>query len=372
MNNDVSEIKRILEETVQESVQVNWDMLQQAANIFLTEQTSLEISKIQLQKRTQIASKSEIIGKQQFSSDIIKIAQDFKEFYRALFKFDQTLSNYLNEIPKRGLYVFFDQNGKPSTYEMSMEFLVNLANSQGKIGRLNVNNLQSIESQIDKKATEDLEHINKGACAAMGVNNRLENFYKNRGKQTIINKKTNKEKLVIAQRQGGLLMWKTSGTWKIAKIANAGVVAEAYASFLMTRHKSRRDYLVGIETGNPPYYSHSLIDKFYKYLSNVTNQSAIVEEDIYTEWAQYAVKGQHARLPDPQQYIRTAYTILSSSSEIAPKKLKRMVSDEFNKDSQLAPFIGEFLDEEVEKGIKDIMYAKRFYDSTNFSKFLSL
>jgi len=40
-----------------------------------------------------------------------------------------------------------------------------------------------------------------------------------------------------------------------------------------------------VERGNPPYFSHSLIAKFYKYFSSVTNMPAIVEEDIYTEWA---------------------------------------------------------------------------------------
>lgn len=367
MDNDVNGIIEVLKRSVQEefesTIQVNWAMLQEAAKTFLSEQASFQAAKIQSQKRTSIVAMGSIPGYEKFSSDYIKTAQKSKQFYRALFKFDESLTNYLNEVPKRGLYVFFDDEGRPSTYDMPMTELANISQGRGRIAKLNRSQLQSIESQIDKNALEDLEHINQGACAAMGVNNRLNRFYANRGAQTIINKK-GETKTRTTQRQGGLLMWKTGGTWKIAKVANQGVIGEAYASFLMTKHKTKYDYLVGIETGESPYFSHSLIAKFYKYLSAVTNAPAIVEEDIYTEWVQYAVKGQKAGLPTPEQYIRTAYTILSSSDEIAPNNLKNMINTEFSKDSQLAPFVGEFLDKNIRKGLEDILESTGFNNAS--------
>lgn len=367
MDSNVKGIIDILKEGVKEefdsAMKINWTMLQQAASKFLSEQASFQAARVQTQKISQIISMNSVTGYENFSSDIIKRANESKRFYRALFEFDMALTNYLGEIPKRGLYVFFDQDGKPSTYDMSMEDLANMSQGKGRIAKLNRNGLQSIEEQIDENAKGDLEHMNQGACAAMGVNKRLEQFYARRGKQTVINKKTNVTTVKNAQKQGGLLMWKTGGTWKVVKVANQGVIGEAYASFLMTKHKSRQDYLIGIEPGSPPFFNHSLIAKFYKYLSTVTNNPAIVEEDIYTEWAQYAVKGQKAGLPTPEQYIRTAYTILASSDEIAPKNLKNMITLAFEKDSALAPFIGEFTDKEFEKGLEQIMKDSGFQNA---------
>lgn len=366
VNGIINILKKATEDELQNQIEVDWESLKIAASEFLQWNASFKSFKIQAQKRTGIVAMKDIKGYDNFSSDLIKTAKVSKSFYKALFKFDAALTKYLKEMPKRGIYVFFDEKGRPSTYEMSMENLANISQGRGRIGDLNRKDLQSIESQIDETSKGDLEHINKGACAAMGVNNRLNRFYERRGKQTIINKNGD-VKTRTAQKQGGLLMWKIGSEWKIAKIANQGVIGEAYATFLMTRHKTKKDYLVGVAVGKPDYFSHSLIDKFYKYLSTVTNAPAIVEEDIYTEWAQYAVKGRKAGLPAPEQYIRTAYTILSSSDEISPNNLKIMIKDEFNKDSQLAPFIGSFLDKDIENVTKDMLKSSGFYEGKNIS-----
>lgn len=370
VSNEVKGIVDILKENVEEEfqnqIEMDWESLKIAAREFLQWNSSLKNAKIWEQKRTKIAAMEDVERYDNFSSNLIKTAETSKSFYRALFKFDTALTKYLKEMPKRGIYVFFDEKGRPSTYEMSMERLANISQGYGRIGYLGRKGLQSIESQVDETLKGDLEHINQGVCAAMGVNNRLNRFYERRGKQTVINKDGSTE-IHTAQKQGGLLMWKVGGEWKIAKIANQGVVGEAYATFLMTRHKTKKDYLAGVATGKPNYFSHSLINKFYKYLSTVTNAPAIIEEDIYTEWAQYAVKGQNAVLPTPEQYIRTAYTILSSSDEIGPSNLKAMIKDEFNKDSQLAPFIGSFLEENVEGVVKNILESSGFYEDKAIS-----
>lgn len=370
---NVNTIRSLLEKNVREELgqmtQVNWISLQQAANNFLSQQAIFKNAKIQMQKRQTIVALNEVAGYENYSSDLIKTAKDSKNFYRALFKFDQALTNYLNEVPKRGMYVFFDTEGRPHTYDMSLEQLASISQGRGRIGKLSTKDLASIESQIDQESEEYKEHIQQGASAAIGVNKRLDQFYARRGKQTKVDK-DGIERTRTAQKQSGLLMWKTAGTWKIAKIANQGVIGEAYAQFLLTKHKTRGDYLVGIERGDPPFYSHSLIAKFYKYLSTVTNNPAIVEEDIYTEWAQYAVKGQKAGLPTPEQYIRTAYTILSSSDEIAPEKLKQMITNEFYKDSKLAPFIGEFLDKNVDKVVAQMMEEAGFKEAMEVTSYL--
>ena len=335
-------LRKNVENEVVEQTEITWEQLQRAAKIFLNHTQTFRYTRITREKITKIAKTNEMKGYNPFSSDYIKSAKASKTFYRALFRFDEALSKYLKELPKEVLYVAYDTEGKPKTYLMSMKKLANLSLGRGRLGELNTTDLRAIEDQIDKNSKEEIEHINKGAYAVMGVNNRLARFYESRIDKT-------------AQRQGGLLMWKKMGKWQVVKVTNQGVIDEAYVSFLTTRHNTKKDYLFGIEAGKEPYYNHSLIEKFYNYMSTVTNMPAIVEEDIYTEWAQYAVKGNKAGLPSPEQYIRTAYSILSSTDQISPENLKGMVRDAFEKDSHLAPFIGEFLDENIEKEIKKIM-----------------
>lgn len=347
MNNDVKSIENIMKQAAGEDCETqmtpDWKALQAEAKQFLSWSASFSKSKIQTQQRQSIASINEIYGYKRFSSNRIKAAEESKKFYRALFKFDQAMTRYLGEKPKRALFVIFDSKGNPKTYDMSLEQLASMSYGRGRLGTsLNMTDLIAIEDQVDKETEDYKEHIQQGAAAAMGVNNRLQCFYDQRPKGQ-------------SQAQGGLLMWKIAGVWQIAKIANQGVVAEAYSNFLLTKHKTKQDYLAGVETGQPNYYSHSLIAKFYKYLSAVTNNPAVVEEDIYTEWAQYAVKGKKAGLPSPKQYIRTAYTILTSSSEIAPAQLKKMIVDAFQKHSQLAPFIGTSLDDNCEKVANELI-----------------
>jgi hypothetical protein len=55
-------------------------------------------------------------------------------------------------------------------------------------------------------------------------------------------------------------MWKLGGMWSIAKVANKGVIGEAYVNYLFTKHQSAKDFLYGIDVGQSPYYSHHLIE----------------------------------------------------------------------------------------------------------------
>ena len=103
MDNNVKGIIDILKDGVKEEfdsmIKVNWTMLQQAASKFLSEQASFQPSKIQTQKISQIVSLNAVTGYENFSSDIIKRANESKRFYKALFEFDIDLTNYLGEVP---------------------------------------------------------------------------------------------------------------------------------------------------------------------------------------------------------------------------------------------------------------------------------
>ena len=113
MNNNARGIVEVLQQAVYEDFDdktiVNWKKLQQSARIFLKNQTSLK--RIKKQTRTEIVSNEVVSKYSKFSSDIIKTAENSKKFYEALFEFDEALTKYLGEVPKRALYVFYDKNG---------------------------------------------------------------------------------------------------------------------------------------------------------------------------------------------------------------------------------------------------------------------
>jgi hypothetical protein len=44
-----------------------------------------------------------------------------------------------------------------------------------------------------------------------------------------------------------------------------------------------------------------------------------------------------------------------------------MIKEEFNKDSQLAPFIGSFLDEDVDGVVKELLESSGFHENKNIS-----
>ena len=199
-----------------------------------------------------------------------------------------------------------------------------------------------------------MDHIEHGRAAFMGVNARLEAFYSKRAKKITVDNNGNQIEHEY-QRQGGLLMWKNNGEWEVAVVANQGVISEAYVNFLFTRHDTAKDFLSGLEIGNPKYYSHNLIESFYKnYMSGVTNLAAIVEEDVIGEYAQYAVKAKKAALATPAQHLRVASTIVSSTSNISPKDLKKMIIDAFKKNSELAPLIKGTIKNSLTGEIKSI------------------
>ena len=128
-------------------------------------------------------------------------------------------------------------------------------------------------------------------------------------------------------------MWQQNNDWKIATITNLGVVSEAYVNFLFTKHNSIQDYLC--KSGD----IEDKIDIFYtKYLQSVTNQSALIEEDVIVDGiGQYAVKKEKATLPQISQYEKTAKEIANGKASISPENLKNWIKNQFNKTAQLAP-----------------------------------
>ena len=338
-------LKKSLENQADEKTRVSWNELKIAAQKFLKTVNVTQKSELTSQSISEYIVKNNKIPEYELTKKRLAKAKAAQYFYKELFKFDDVLTKYLKGLPKRAVYVAINEEGIPSTYEMSLTEMAELSQKRGRLGnslpKKFTENHFSIESEIDKKNKEELNHISQGAAAVQGTINRLNVFYNKLGENV--------------QKQGGILMWKKGGRWNLAKVANQGVISEAYVNFLFTKHKTQKDYLYKVDKGENPYFSHSLIDNFYRYLSAVTNMPAIVEEDILTEFAQYAVKSSRAPLPSINQYLRTAQTIVLYNGVLTPDNLKKLIKNTFSKDSKLAPFITSIIEKDMTKNIDTIL-----------------
>lgn len=330
----------ITEETYTQT-QISWDVLKQSAINFLQAYQNLELlEKNQTNKQmTELFSfdgfKNTPSEKSAFLIKKNKI-QFLKMKYLLAFNFDAKLTAFRGQLPKEAIFVMWDSKNKQTkSYKMSMNKLVELANEEGRLF-LKVGDLKGEEiSQIEKENKNGLDkkHIAEAQSAYRGVASRLTQFY-------------NKTGVEWWHRKNGLLMWKTSKLWTIARVTNYGDVKEAYIAALMTKHIQNVDKLYGLGPGQPAYYDDLLIKSFFNnYIHNVTNMAAIVEEDINFDWnsAQYAVKSQGASLPSLNQYLTTAKFISQQKAILEPKELSNYIKNElFPMDAKRNLILGHF------------------------------
>lgn len=296
-----------------------------------------------------------------------------KAFYLLAFRFNDYLDIYRNKTNQRvGLFVketYDDGKGEYtlSSYEIPLKILAMSATTGGKITILNekgkfsnnpINNKYfNSNNVIEEKKIIDPAHILEAKYAYNGVRNRLQKYFDKAGKTG-------------NNAKGGYLLWKISNEWKMAQIANYGSLSEGYFAFLMSQHIKNLETACFMNMGNSPYYSHEFIGSFYEnYLKNVTNLSAIIEEDVVYGNKEYAVKKEKADLPGVKQYIEVAKYILSLpndakvSSDILEERIKQITFElsKQGKETLLNP--EKTLDKIEEEIVKD--YIKEVQEELN-------
>lgn len=226
----------------------------------------------------------------------------YKNVYRKALNFGDILKEFYDEFPTTVLFVYESKNGY-ETYQLSIEEVLNRLDKFMQIQNLTKdirNNKTTFEKMIDAQLNDGSEHTDIAQKAAIGTRNRLQRW---------------QEKYHQTSIYGGILMWKTKSQWQMAKITNAGDIKEAYVAALMADHKEK--CLCNINAGEAQYYSHELIQAFHeRFLSHISNQGALLEEDIKTNSAQYAIKSLKARLPGLEQYYQAAVGIINSKTRL--------------------------------------------------------
>lgn len=311
-----NDLQDLMSQTLSENIQESWQELKLKANKFLTTNDFLDNQIAVLQKEYNLMKKSGDPAAT-YASLRLKLVQTVQLRYTAAFMFDQQLTKFYGEVPRKALYVYENSKGDLSTYELDLAGLIKAADYTGKIleGRAKKESFKIIETELKKEDEENKKHIAQAQSAYKGIANRLARFY---------------EKANLPTKQGGIVMWKLGRRWTLAQVLNYGDLKEAYAAAIMTKHLSDLDVLCGIPSGTPPYYSHELISTFFtKYIYNVTNMAAIIEEDIVTDIAQYAVKGDKSELPGISQYIKAAETITGNTNFMNREEFKNALIAQF-------------------------------------------
>ena len=315
--NIYNELQGLMSQVVlSEDIQQSWQELRLKAQSFLTTNESLNNQIRALRKEYNLLKKSGD-PPATYASLRLKLVQTVQLRYSAAFMFDQQLTKFYGEVPRKALYVYEDSKGDLSTYELDLAGLIKAADYTGKIleGKAKSEAFKIMETDLKEKDKENEKHIAQAQSAYRGITNRLARFY---------------EKANLPTNQRGIIMWKKERDWILAQILNYGDLKEAYAAAIMTKHLSDLDVLCGISSGSPPYYSHELISTFFTdYVYNVTNKAAIIEEDIVTDIEQYAVKGAKSSLPGISQYIKAAETITGNTDFMSREEFKNALIAKF-------------------------------------------
>lgn len=344
----IQDIQELTASSFEEMGSISWTKLQIAAKQFLNILKNLEN---QSENYNKILLK-QLINGDPTSKEFIKglrgsnQAYIIRTLYISAFKFDEALTKYLNEVPKKAIYVYESPDGKLFSYEMSMEALAKHATADGRIdislAQLKKENRTALEEQ---KTLFAEKHVKKAQSAYEGTVHRLNQYFNS--KYSNITRDTSE------QFQGGVLLWKSHGDWQYGKIINKGDIKEAYLNFLFTEHASSLDYLNNTSTGTPKYYNDELIGNFFEnYIKNVTNQAAIVAEDIVTNKMQYSAKSMNARLPSLNQYREVAEYI-SKNKKLSAEEIKLEVKTRFPQNA-IRNNIITTLDDETKKIIENV------------------
>lgn len=304
-------------------------------------------------------SESEL-KKQKIEQEALKL-QYYKQMFSEAFIFDDKLSSFLygkNNFPKKAIFVFEDSSHTLFSYEMSTEKLLEKVNKEERIKvgvskkSLDPTGDMSIEVRKSKENQDWEKRVHMARTAYKAAYNRLDAYYEakeeayEQGKLGEIkyNEKTGKIKKL--QRQAGILLWKKHKEWEHIQITNAGDLKEGYTSMIFDNHLKILENL-----GKPKYYSHQLIDTYVSYIQNVTNMAAILQEDLVTGNAQYAIKTLKAELPSFNQYLFAANVIINDfgKNQFYKKRIAAEIANEYNMDAS------RNIKKELSESVKDIV-----------------
>jgi len=361
---------------------VDWQSLWNSANDFMNAVKSTQIHRQELELRQLVTKIQDLekISEDQFTPSTAaelqknmqllnsrkeKLQEDLKVVYQQLFIFDNAQAAFRGQIPKLMAYIHTPKDsGVPRIYTFPMEKILDYTyiTNEGKLSfNLRVQDLEAITGSRLGYASKQAEAKNKSALYAFtGSYSRLEQFYKIRkGIHYKKQEHKKKEDKTRHYKTGGILLWKEGEDWTKGWVLNYGVLKEGYMGALLgTKGRSLPE-----SRNNPPYQNHGLIGAFFrKFVTDVGNKGAIIEEDIVGKEFQYAVKSSNASLPEINQFEQMAQAILKSQHELNPESLKATIAQK--SEGALAKIIKDEeqdLDSETEEALSYLFKDSSLY-----------
>ena len=348
---DIEDLKKELirasSEEFSNDTKPTWEELKKAAQNFLIQIQKLEI----LSEQNRLNELRAIVNNPEAASNIINLGRSGKLIYERskyllAFDFDEKIKRFREEVPSKMIYVYEDSDGNLQSIELSTREMVEHITSRQRILPNSFKLMAEESERIKEKQLQDQklqEHLNYVRFAYTGVKNRLGEFFKRRLDQS-------------QQKQGGILLWKVSTKWTLARVTNIGDLKEAYVAALLAKHESDMDKLCGIGPGDAPFYDHYLVQNFFEnYIYNVTNKAAILEEDVVGEDTQWGVKSGKAGAPSFEQYRRAALTIINLPNGFSIKDLQEALEEEFPQDvhRNIMSTLGQKEEEKLLQNLKE-------------------
>lgn len=262
-------------------------------------------------------------------------------------QFDKFISN---EKQRKVIYVYQDENNKLELYELDMNQIFAKAGAAGTVGADSIKRLLFKYSKVTPMKNFSKNKLSRSNAAWSGVYNRLQRF-------------SEVNNVELSSLKSGLLMWKVGHEWIIFNVNNWGDVKEAYVASLFDETHD-----LPSAKGGGKYRPHALIEDFaLKYISNVTNMGALLEEDISLKFIDYAVKSSGFSLPNFGQYYQAIGKILAISksyNNMTYMEIRNELINTFNRSAARNKILGKVEDykdkkkDEILEEIKESLKKK--------------
>lgn len=316
----IKDSSQIIATDLQKEDKTKWELLVRAANQTKEELNSLiEISRDNLFAKSQEAGLLPTEANKFFKVEVAKTRLRYSIIHKI---FQKKFDDFMNHSQERKALYVAVVDKQLFVYELDLEELYKKVGAAGTISGRSMSHLLKKSDKnfklINNKSLFSEGRLKASNAAWAGTYERLNRF------ATVNN-------FNFSSLKNGLLMWQIkTGQWQIFQVTNFGDIKEAYVASLFDKENR-----LGTNIGTPPYYSHSLIENFaINYIAEVDNMGALLNEDVTTDFIDYAVKSSGFSLPNLKQYESAIDLILEESQRgvnIDYNNIRNKIIEQFGK-----------------------------------------
>lgn len=328
----IKDSSQIITIDLQKEDKIKWELLVSAANQTKEELNSLiEISRDNLFAKSYEAGLLPTEASKFFKVEVAKTRLRYSIIHKI---FQKKFDDFMNHNQERKALYVAVVDKQLFVYELDLEELYKKVGAAGTISGRNM-------SRLLKKSDKNFKLINDKNNKTLFSEDRLKASNAAwAGTYERLNRFATVNNFNFSSLKNGLLMWQIkTGQWQIFQVTNFGDIKEAYVASLF----DKKDKL-GTNIGTAPYYSHSLIENFaINYIAEVDTMGALLNEDVTTDFIDYAVKSSGFSLPNLKQYESAIDLILEESQrgvDIDYNNIRNKIIEQFGKSYKRNKILG--------------------------------